>query len=431
MLGGRSPRTRSGWGALVALTFAAMSTWIGVDPVALIVLPLALVLLALPPHRIWAKVLGLAGLGFVLGSLPHESIWLLDRGWALILGAWFVLAVVFLPEAPFTSRALAATAAAALTLLALLSLHPGALSGVDGLVGSDIRASMARVAAVWKSAGPRVPAGMVEMAYRLGNWVAFLAPSEVALASVAALGLLVLAGSLAFTLQILADFSAYTDLARGTALLLGFETSENFRQPYLSLTPTDFWNRWHITLSTWLRDYIFFPVRRALLRSRVRLPEPLMISIPPLVTMFASGLWHGAGWTFVVWGLYYGALIAVYQLLGIRGDWRPATGWGRGLAWLLMFTLIVLGWAVFRAPSLTWLGQAIFATAFVRSPQDAMVALIALSMTFFYALPLWIKWGLDRLPRESWLQAAYFAAAALVTVIYLNSASPDFIYFQF
>ena len=244
-------------------------------------------------------------------------------------------------------------------------------------------------------------------------------------------GLLVLAGSLAFTLQILADFSAYTDLARGTALLLGFETSENFRQPYLSLTPTDFWNRWHITLSTWLRDYIFFPVRRALLRSRVRLPEPLMISIPPLVTMFASGLWHGAGWTFVVWGLYYGALIAVYQLLGIRGDWRPATGWGRGLAWLLMFTLIVLGWAVFRAPSLTWLGQAIFATAFVRSPQDAMVALIALSMTFFYALPLWIKWGLDRLPRESWLQAAYFAAAALVTVIYLNSASPDFIYFQF
>lgn len=165
-----------------------MSTWIGVDPVALIVLPLALVLLALPPHRIWAKVLGLAGLGFVLGSLPHESIWLLDRGWALILGAWFVLAVVFLPEAPFTSRALAATAAAALTLLALLSLHPGALSGVDGLVGSDIRSSMARVAAVWKSAGPRVPAGMVEMAYRLGNWVAFLAPSEVALASVAALG---------------------------------------------------------------------------------------------------------------------------------------------------------------------------------------------------------------------------------------------------
>ncbi len=165
-----------------------MSTWIGVDPVALIVLPLALVLLALPPHRLWSKVVAVAGLTFVLVGLPHESIWLLDRGWSLVLGAWFVLAVVFLPRAPFTSRALVATAAAALTLVALLSLHPGALSGVDGLVGADIRASMARVAAVWKSAGPRVPPGMVDMAYRLGNWVAFLAPSEVALASVAALG---------------------------------------------------------------------------------------------------------------------------------------------------------------------------------------------------------------------------------------------------
>ncbi|MGB8983488.1 MAG: MBOAT family O-acyltransferase, partial [Anaerolineales bacterium] len=77
---------------------------------------------------------------------------------------------------------------------------------------------------------------------------------------------LVIAGALGFTLEILADFSAYTDLSRGIAQLLGFSTSENFNKPYLSLTPTEFWNRWHITLSTWLRDYIFFPVHRALLR---------------------------------------------------------------------------------------------------------------------------------------------------------------------
>ena len=86
---------------------------------------------------------------------------------------------------------------------------------------------------------------------------------------------LFLMGALAFTLQILADFSGYTDIARGTAQLFGFEISENFNLPYLSLTPTDFWNRWHITLSTWLRDYIFFPLRRALMRSRVRLPRRL------------------------------------------------------------------------------------------------------------------------------------------------------------
>ncbi len=164
------------------------------------------------------------------------------------------------------------------------------------------------------------------------------------------------AGTLAFTLQILADFSGYTDIARGVALLLGFETSENFKLPYLSLTPTEFWNRWHITLSTWLRDYIFFPIRRALMRSRVRLPGWLILSIPPIVTMFVCGLWHGAGWTYVIWGLYYGVLISAYQFIGIRGDWKPKQPILLGLAWLVMFFLITFGWGIFRAflPDMAW-----------------------------------------------------------------------------
>ncbi len=244
-------------------------------------------------------------------------------------------------------------------------------------------------------------------------------------------GLLLIAGSLAFTVQILADFSAYTDLARGFALLLGFETSENFRQPYLSLTPTEFWNRWHITLSTWLRDYVFFPTRRALMRSRLRLPDWLLQSIPPLVTMFVSGLWHGAGWTFVVWGLYYGVLISLYQIAGIRGNWSPASWWGRGLAWLVMFSLIVFGWSIFRAPSLSWLGHALFGSPFIKAPEEMITALIVLSMAFFYALPLWIKGAVDRFARDGWLQAAYFALASVAVLIYLGSGSPDFIYFQF
>src|SRR5215216_2775585 len=94
--------------------------------------------------------------------------------------------------------------------------------------------------------------------------------------------LLAVAGALGFTLQILADFSAYTDLSRGTAHLLGFETSENFRSPYLSLTPTDFWNRWHITLSFWLRDYVFFPLRRFLLSRQRQVPTWLAQVVPPL-----------------------------------------------------------------------------------------------------------------------------------------------------
>ncbi|HVN15264.1 MAG TPA: MBOAT family O-acyltransferase [Anaerolineales bacterium] len=245
-------------------------------------------------------------------------------------------------------------------------------------------------------------------------------------------GIMLWSGSLGFTLEILADFSAYTDIARGIALLLGFETSENFNNPYLSLTPTDFWNRWHITLSTWLRDYIFFPTRRALMRARVRIPDVLIQTIPPILTMFLSGFWHGAGWTYVLWGLYYGVLIAGYHIIGLGGNWKPKTLWSRGLAWLVMFALIVFGWAMFRAPSLTWLWHSIFQVPFVKGRNDFVVSLIALSMAFVYSLPLWIKFGLDKyLPKDSWLQAVFYALAAAAILVYINSSSPDFIYFQF
>jgi alginate O-acetyltransferase complex protein AlgI len=242
-------------------------------------------------------------------------------------------------------------------------------------------------------------------------------------------GILLLSGALGYTLQILADFSAYTDISRGVSFLLGFDTSENFRQPYLSLTPTDFWNRWHISLSTWLRDYVFFPVRRALLR--YKLNENLALSIPPLVTMFVSGLWHGAGLTFVIWGLYYGLLIASYQWAGIRGDWKPNSGIKTFFAWLLMFSFIVFGWAIFRAPSMGWFLHILFDLPFIASHNEFILALITLTMTIAYSLPLLLKHLLDRYASENWPQAAYYALAAALTIVYINSANSDFIYFQF
>ena len=147
--------------------------------------------------------------------------------------------------------------------------------------------------------------------------------------------------------------------------------------------------------------------------------------------MFVSGLWHGAGWTFVLWGLYYGVLITAYQLIGIRGDWRPASAWGRGLAWLVMFALIVFGWSIFRAPSLGWLGQVLFQGPFIKDRADLIAALIAFSTAAFYSLPLLVKWGLERLPPQGWLQAGYLAVATAAILIYLNFSPPDFIYFQF
>jgi alginate O-acetyltransferase complex protein AlgI len=242
---------------------------------------------------------------------------------------------------------------------------------------------------------------------------------------------LVIAGTLGFTLEILADFSAYTDLSRGVAQLLGFNTSENFNRPYLSLTPTEFWNRWHITLSAWLRDYIFFPIRRALLRRKEPLPNWLLLSVPPLVTMFISGLWHGAGLPYVIWGIYYGILIAGYQLIGLRGDWKPAGRLRTFFAWLIMFFLIAFGWLIFRAPSMTWLSSVFLHSAWTHGREDWVVTSIVLSRTILYSLPLVIKYLLDRYVPRGFIQPFYYAVLTLGIVIFIGSATSDFIYFQF
>ncbi len=258
--------------------------------------------------------------------------------------------------------------------------------------------------------------------------------------------LLVAISALGFTLQILADFSAYTDISRGVARLFGIETSENFHTPYLAMTPSEFWNRWHITLSSFLRDYIFFPLRRALIRKR-SLPAWLVNAIPPLVTMFVSGIWHGAGWTYLVWGLYYGFLIVAYQQVpggsaGIQGDMRPVGSklacalWvgklKNFLAWLLMFSLVVFGWLIFRAPSIEWLVKALFVFPWISTSQDFIVALFILSMLLAYSAPLLLKFGMDRyLSESSWWFAIYFALITIIIIVYINSSTPDFIYFQF
>jgi D-alanyl-lipoteichoic acid acyltransferase DltB (MBOAT superfamily) len=243
--------------------------------------------------------------------------------------------------------------------------------------------------------------------------------------------LLVIAGTLGFTLEILADFSAYTDLSRGVAQLLGFNTSENFNKPYLSLTPTDFWNRWHITLSTWLRDYIFFPLRRALLRWERPLPNWILLSIPPLITMFISGIWHGAGLTYIIWGIYYGVLIAGYQLIGLRGDWKPVGRLKTFVAWLIMFAFIAFGWLIFRAPSMTWLSNVLLHSEWTRGREDWVVASIVLSRAAIYSLPLVIKYLLDQYVPRGFVRPLYYAALTLGVVIFIGSATTDFIYFQF
>ena len=161
-------------------------------------------------------------------------------------------------------------------------------------------------------------------------------------------------GALAFTVQIYGDFSGYSDIARGLAKLMGFELMVNFKLPYFARTPQEFWRRWHISLSTWLRDYVYIPLggsRGGLVRTVRNLA----------VTMLLGGLWHGAAWTFVLWGAYHAALLIGYHLW----DRQPAVVGPprRALSSLaqvgktaFMFVLTVIGWIIFRSRSLEQLG---------------------------------------------------------------------------
>jgi alginate O-acetyltransferase complex protein AlgI len=244
--------------------------------------------------------------------------------------------------------------------------------------------------------------------------------------------LVLLTGTLAFMVQILADFSAYTDMSRGSAFLLGFDTSENFKSPYLSLSPTDFWNRWHITLSNWLRDYIFYPVRRFLLIRTRYARSVLAWVLPPLVTMLVSGLWHGVGLNYVVWGFYHGVLIAAYQAIGINGNWKPKTRGITLLAWSIMALLVLFGWMIFRASSLGWLINILCHAPLIQTRNDLIVFTVSLTMIGFYSTPLIIKLIMDRyLQRSDILCGLYYATSIILLSVFINTVSPDFIYFHF
>ena len=157
-----------------------------------------------------------------------------------------------------------------------------------------------------------------------------------------------LSGVFAFDMQVYFDFAGYTDMAIGMALLLGFHFPENFRRPYLSQTVTEFWRRWHMSLSTWLRDYLWFPLS-ANRRGRLSTYRNLMI------TMLLVGLWHGASWNFVLWGGWHGALLSAEHALGFRPIPTP-NRWLAPLRVTFTFALVALGWILFRARTLAEAG---------------------------------------------------------------------------
>ncbi len=253
---------------------------------------------------------------------------------------------------------------------------------------------------------------------------------------------------LAFALQIYYDFSGYTDIGRGSAMVLGFNLPENFNMPYIATSLRDFWHRWHISLSTWLRDYLYIPLggsRKGKSTAAMNL----------LITMFLGGLWHGASWHYVVWGGFHGTGLAINQVIdGIiakHSNLQKAsqTWWWIALSRVFTFFLVCMGWVVFRANNMgEALGvyQALFSFRPSTSPeasicemfwQSSLPVALPLYAMAFSAIKFYPKWRLH-LPRalsefRAPIYTQIFAVAgfALVVIGLAPIKSIPFIYFQF
>ncbi len=245
------------------------------------------------------------------------------------------------------------------------------------------------------------------------------------------------AGVFAFCIQIFADFSGYTDIARGTASLFGFDLIENFRHPYLASSPVDFWRRWHISLSTWLRDYVYIPLggNRG---GRLSAARNVMI------TFLLSGLWHGANWNYVLWGGYWGVLIVIYNnLRNLAPAWVSESRVMLTVKISLMFVLTNIGWLMFRETDLDQLVRYLRIAPSAASPLEWQAGLYFVCLVLIYSIPLIVHMCLDRQAaspagtyparRFHSLMFRCTASAGLFGGILLLRAasSADFIYFQF
>jgi alginate O-acetyltransferase complex protein AlgI len=235
----------------------------------------------------------------------------------------------------------------------------------------------------------------------------------------------VLLACYAYAAQVFCDFSGYTDMAIGLALLMGIRFPQNFDRPYRSRSFSEFWRRWHITLSRFLRDFLYIPLggNRG---SSLRTARNLML------TMLLGGLWHGAAWGFVLWGGLHGTYLVVERVLRGRVAWRPPS-W---LSWLIVFHLVVLAWIPFRAPDLDLAGTlmsrlAESGAATLWTPGAVLVTLLVVGAQLLPTRP--VDLARDRLER---LSPALLGLGLTCTVVVVAASIPSggvppFIYFQF
>lgn len=238
-------------------------------------------------------------------------------------------------------------------------------------------------------------------------------------------------GLYAFTFQIYFDFSGYTDIAIGCARLLGYRLPPNFRRPYTAASFSEFWRRWHISLSYWLRDYLYIPLGGGR-GSKIFNMRNLMI------TMLLGGLWHGAAWNFVIWGGIHGLMLAGERAFGMVHMARDFAGraWVRFIHSFIVFQIVVLTWAPFRATGLENLTD--FARSLIRFDHPAVITygmvIAAMICAGGYGAQ-WIgeRWSLRRFAvrQPVVMKALFYAGITICVVVFSARGSEPFIYFRF
>ena len=219
-------------------------------------------------------------------------------------------------------------------------------------------------------------------------------------------------GALYFTFQIYGDFSGYSDMAIGSAELFGIRLTRNFNRPYIATSMQDFWRRWHMTLMSWFKDYVYIPLggnRKGRIRQRINLASVFLL----------SGLWHGAGWTFICWGLYHAL---VYRI-----RWR-----------LLVFPIVVVGWVIFRAPDMTVCSEYIAGMFDLHTIAKLECSRMPLLLLALLMVTEWrmgdathpFRWKSHGWQSSQWVRYAVYLTLFVLTVVY-GGEKTQFIYFQF
>lgn len=237
-----------------------------------------------------------------------------------------------------------------------------------------------------------------------------------------------LLASLFFPFQIYGDFAGYSLTAIGAAKVMGFNLKENFRRPYFATTVTDFWRRWHISLSTWFRDYVYIPMGGNRVSS-ARCYKNI------LITFIVSGIWHGANWTFIIWGAIHGILQCIEKLLGWnKKQWKIH---GKVIHWALTFCIVCLAWIFFRANTISdafTVIKGIFTNLDIPYMRVADFLAIALALTIVFIKEIIDEHDLKIRISESpvWIVRHMYIVGMIAFIILLGVLNGDqFIYFQF